>query len=156
MGVKKSRVVFWALPLLLGLWLAGLPGALAAAEGRQLAWKGSSSNQTEAFSKVVETPEEWSELWRRAFDRPAPAVHFETQVVACVFLGHSADWLYSIGFDAPRRRGDVWVIVYGLHPLILELAKPFKAGGQYHMKVYERIQGAKMILEAEPPSLLGR
>ena len=154
--MKGKRFIFWALPLLTGLWLAGPPDVLGTAEGQPPAWKGSSSSQKEAFIKVVETPEEWSELWRRAFDRPAPVVHFEKQVVACVFLGHSADWLYAIGFDSPSRRGDVWVIVYGLHPLILELAKPFKAGGQYHMKVYERLDGAKMILEGETPSLLGR
>lgn len=147
-----------SVPLLLALWLlvgaASLPGLAAAAETP--AWKGSVSAQKEPLIRVVETPEAWSLLWRSAFDRPAPAVDFGRYVVACVFLGHGADWLYSIGFDAPRRRGDDWVITYGLHPLVLELAGPFRAGGQYHLKAYERMSGGRMILEEERPTLLGR
>ena len=114
---------------------------------QNLTWKGSISNQKEQFIKVVETQKEWTELWRRAFDQPAPDIDFEKYVVACVFLGHSADWLYSIGFGQPFMRDNMLVIPYGLSEIILELSGPFKAGGQYHMKVFEKKKGIKMILE---------
>lgn len=122
------------------------------AQHQNMTWKGSTSNQREAFIKVVETKEEWTELWRRAFDKSAPDVDFEKYAVACVFLGHSADWLYSIGFGKPYARDNLLVIPYGLAEIILELVGPFKASGQYSMKVFEKRKDVKMILEEDTQS----
>ncbi|MDP2854741.1 MAG: ankyrin repeat domain-containing protein [Smithellaceae bacterium] len=110
-------------------------------------WKGNVSKQKEAFIKVVETPKEWSELWLRAFEKPAPDMDFEKYVVACVFLGHEARWLYSIGFSGPERRDGKLVIAYSLHDVMLRLSGPFQAGGQYHMRVFEKSKDVPMILE---------
>ena len=77
---------------------------------------------------------------------------FEKYVVACIFLGHSADWLYSIGFGQPFLRGNLQVIPFGLAEIILELSGPFKASGQYHMKVFEKKKDVKMILEESSQS----
>ena len=115
-------------------------------------WKGNISNQKEPFIKIVETRETWNDLWLSAFEKPAPDMDFKKYVVASVFLGHQADWLYSIGFAEPVPRGDVWVISYGLAEIVLDLAKPFKASGQYAMKVFSRHKDAKMILEESPES----
>lgn len=115
-------------------------------------WKGNVSNQKDEFIKVVETRGEWNDLWLRAFDKPAPDMDFDRYVVACVFLGHQAHWLYSIGFEKPVPRGDAWVITYGLAEIVLELANPFKASGQYAMKVFSKHKDAKMILEESPES----
>jgi hypothetical protein len=117
------------------------------AQHPNMTWKGSMSNQKTEFIKVVETPEEWSQLWRRAFDKPAPDMDFEKYVVACVFLGHSADWLYSIGFGQPFMRDNLLVIPFGLAEIILELSGQFKASGQYYMKVFEKKKDVKMIIE---------
>ncbi len=87
-----------------------------------------------------------------AFAKPAPVVDFEKNVVACVFLGHSADWLYSISFGKPYIRGNVQVIPYGLAEIILELARPFKASGQYSMEVFARKQHYSVILEEDRSS----
>ena len=121
---------------------------------RGMEWKGSSSFQQEKFTKVVTTDKEWADLWKRAFDKPAPAMDFERYAVACVFLGYSADWLYSIGFDQPFIRENKRVIPYYLVELILELSAPFKAHGQYHMKVFEKTNGVDMVVE-EVSSTLG-
>jgi len=86
----------------------------------------------------VTDPTEWRLLWRRAFDAPAPELDSQRHVVACVFLGHSAPWLFSIAFGDPLVSGDRVVIPYGLSDLILELSGPFKAGGQFRMKVFDR------------------
>jgi ankyrin repeat protein len=110
-------------------------------------WKGNISNQKEKFVKAVGAKEEWSELWKRTFDKQAPDIDFENYVVACVFLGHSADWLYSIGFGQSFMRDNQLVIPYGLYEVMLRLAGPFKAGGQYHMKVFEKKKNVKIILE---------
>jgi hypothetical protein len=110
-------------------------------------WKGHISNQKERLVKVIAGKEEWDALWRRAFDQQAPDIDFYNYAVACVFLGHNADWLYSIGFDKPYVRGDITVIPYGLHKIVLELMGPFKASGQYHMKVYKKSRGVELILE---------
>lgn len=120
-------------------------------EGMQ--WKGHISDQKEEFIKVVVDKKEWDELWRRAFDKSAPEVDFENYAVACVFLGHSADWLYSIGFGKPYERDNLLVIPYGLADIILELSGPFKASGQYHMKVFPKRKGYEMILEDSSGSL---
>jgi len=119
---------------------------------QNLTWKGSISDQKAEFIKVVETQEEWSELWRRAFDQTAPDMDFEKYVVACIFLGHSADWLYSIGFGQPFMRNNQLVIPFGLAEIILELSGPFKASGQYSMKVFEKKKVVKMILEEDAQS----
>lgn len=148
--MKKS---YFGFIMLLFLLTAGSPGLGVSAGQHPMNWKEHVSGQKEPFIKVVETSAEWNELWMRAFEKPAPAIDFEKYVVACVFLGHSADWLYSIHIDHPIRRGDVWVIPYELVKMILELAGPFKAGGQYHMQVFEKAKDVKMILEETgPPS----
>lgn len=116
-------------------------------------WKGNASKQKEKFIRFVDTPGEWSELWARAFEKPAPAMDFDKYVVACVFLGHSADWLYSIVFGQPVMRGDQLIIEYGLMEVMLRLSGPFRAGGQYHMQVFEKVTNAKMILEEAGPGL---
>ncbi len=110
-------------------------------------WKGNSSRQKEKFVKIVDNPEEWSDLWRRALEKPAPTIDFENYSVACVFLGHSAGWLYSISIYGPFMRGNQAVIEYALHDVMLRLSGPFKAGGQYYMKVLEKKKGVKMTIE---------
>jgi len=116
-------------------------------------WQGNVSKQKDPFIKVVETQKEWSELWARALEKPAPEMDFEKYVVACVFLGYEADWLYSIGFGQPVLRDHKMVIEYGLHQVMLRLSGPFRAGGQYHMKVFEKAKNnVPMILEETGPT----
>lgn len=110
-------------------------------------WEGHISDQKEEFIKVVVDKKEWDELWTCAFDKPAPELDFENYAVACVFLGHSADWLYSIGFGKPYERDNMLVIPFDLAEIILELSGPFKASGQYHMKVFKKQQGFEMVIE---------
>lgn len=118
-------------------------------------WKGHLSDQKEKYVKVVADKKEWDELWTRAFNKPAPVVDFENYAVACVFLGHDADWLYSIGFGKPYERDKLLVIPFGLGEIILELSGPFKASGQYHMKVFKKQKGVEMILEDTSRALRG-
>ena len=110
-------------------------------------WEGNSSNQKEEFIKVVGTKEEWAGLWKRAFDKTVPDMDFEHYAVACVFLGHSASWLYSIKLGKPQQRDNRLVISYGLIDVMLRLSGPFRAGGQYKMMVFEKKKGVEMILE---------
>jgi hypothetical protein len=110
-------------------------------------WKGHISAQKERQVKVIADRMEWDALWGRAFDKQAPDIDFDHYAVACVFLGHNADWLYSIAFGEPHVRGIVTVIPYSLHQIVLELMGPFRASGQYHMRVYNKSRGTEMILE---------
>lgn len=114
---------------------------------RILEWEGNLSAQKEEFIKLVDAREEWIELWQRAFKKPAPEVDFEKKVVACVFMGHSARWHYSIQFDEPLRRDNEILIYYSLHDVKLRMSGPFKAGGQYHMKVFEKQKGVPTVLK---------
>jgi ankyrin repeat protein len=132
-----------AKPALVGF----LEKAGASRDYKDMEWKGNGSKQKVAFIKVVETQSEWTELWSRALEKPAPEMDFERYVVACVFLGYAADWLYSIGFGEPVIRDNQRVIPYGLYEVMLKMSGPFKAGGQYHMKVFEKKKDVKMILE---------
>jgi hypothetical protein len=157
---KYNVFIFLILPTLV-LWPASLcaksPGSLLSLEVRQnsasppthagMEWEGHVSQQKEKFVKVVVTQEEWVALWRRAFDEPAPALDFKRYAVACIFLGHSAPWLFSIGIGKPYVRETTIVIPYGLADMILELVRPFKASGQYSMKVFEKTQGYNFELE---------
>jgi ankyrin repeat protein len=110
-------------------------------------WDGYVSKQKEEFTKVVDTPKEWSELWQRAFAKPAPVMDFEKYVVACVFLGYNAQWLYSIGFNGAEPVDGKLVISYALHDVMLRLSGPFRAGGQYAMKAYEKKNGIEIVLQ---------
>ncbi len=114
-------------------------------------WEGYASQQTKRLVKVITDNDEWTALWRRAFDTKAPAVDFDNYAVACVFLGHEADWLYSIAFGEPSLKDGRIVIPYWLGEIYLELAGPFKASGQYHMKVFKKKTGVEMILKEERP-----
>jgi len=110
-------------------------------------WEGKVSGQKAEFTKIVETGAEWSALWMRAFNKPAPDIDFENYFVACVFLGDSADWLYNISFNNPIVRDNLLVISYKLSEIILELSGHFRAGGQYYMKVFKRVEGLAPLLE---------
>lgn len=149
--MKKNtvRVLFMILIMLAACPAMGGAGPSAPAGSEDGFWKGGVSNQTEAFIRVVDNRKEWEDLWQRAFDRAAPEIDFEKKVVACVFLGHSADWLYSISIGELIRRGNRWVVPYGLAEMVLELAGPFKARGQYAMKVLEKKSGEPMVLEED-------
>jgi hypothetical protein len=114
-------------------------------------WEGHASQQTKRLVKVITDNDEWTALWKRAFDTKAPAVDFDNYAVACVFLGHGADWLYSIAFGEPSLKDGQMVIPYWLRELYLELAGPFKASGQYHLKVFKKKAGVEMILKEEGP-----
>jgi|WetSurMetagenome_2_1015567.scaffolds.fasta_scaffold00458_6 hypothetical protein len=123
-------------------------GAAVIHEGTE--WQAHASNQKERFIKMVTVKKEWDDLWKRAFDKPAPAVDFDKYEVACVFLGNRADWLYNIHFSKPYVQGDKTVIQYGLSMITLELVSPFRARGQYHMKVYEKRKGSEFVLKGFP------
>jgi hypothetical protein len=112
-------------------------------------WNGFLSRQKEEYIHVVTTREEWSNLWKRAFDQPAPALDFERYAVACIFLGHSAPWLFSIHVGKPQIIENTMIIPYYRVELILELSGPFKAAGQYHMEVFERRKGYALRLEEQ-------
>lgn len=149
----RSGSFYWW--VILFVVVAG-PWTSASAQQEDRIWKGAASDQKEEFIQVVEDLPAWTDLWKRAFGQPAPAVDFEKFVVACVFLGHNADWLFSIGFGEPYLQDKGWVLPYELVELVLELSGPFKASGQYGMKVYERKEGNKMILKALDPSVIKR
>jgi len=140
---KVGGLLFFCLLLIV---MTVLHERTASAADQNMSWKGYVSNQKEKFIKVVAARDEWTKLWKRAFDKPAPDVDFEKSAVACVFLGHSVKWLYSIHVGEPFRRDDKWIIKYGLVEMILRLKGPFKAGGQYYMKVIER-KDSTMFLE---------
>lgn len=128
---------------------SGKKESVAAYDGMK--WEGHASQQTNRLVKVITDNDEWTALWRRAFDTKAPVVDFDNYAVACVFLGHEADWLYSIAFGEPSLKDGLMVIPYWLREIILELAGPFKASGQYHMKVFRKKAGVEMILKEEGP-----
>jgi len=124
-----------------------LEKAGAGREYSGMIWDGYVSKQKDEFIRVVDTRREWSELWQRAFEKPAPVIDFEKYAVACVFLGYNAKWMYAIGFGGPEFIDGKLVISYGLHDMMLRLSGPFKAGGQYAMKVYEKKNGVEMVLQ---------
>lgn len=110
-------------------------------------WKGNISDQKTKYIRAVTDNEEWVQLWKRAFDKEAPEVDFRHYAVACVFLGYEAVWLYHIDFGKPFVRGNSLIVPYGLIEIVLRLSGPFKASGQYHMKVFKKEKGCEMILE---------
>jgi hypothetical protein len=114
-------------------------------------WKGNASHQKEPFIAVISSAEAWTELWKRAFDTPAPQVDFDHAEVACVFLGHRADWFYAIGFGRPFMRDKHRVIPYTLAEIVLELSEPFTAKGQYLMQVIDKTLGVETVLEENDP-----
>ena len=83
--MEKKQCHF--LPVLLVLPFIFLPMIVWAelsvpAPQKYMSWKGAVSFQKKEIIKLVETQKEWSELWKNAFNQRAPAVDFETSVVA--------------------------------------------------------------------------
>jgi len=113
----------------------------------KMEWEGKVSKQAEKFVKVITDKREWADLWKRAFDKEAPEVDFNNYAVASVFLGYKADWLYHISFGKTYIQNNQLVIPYYLNEIILELSGPFKAGGQYYMKVFPKKEGVEMVLK---------
>jgi len=111
-----------------------------------LEWEGNLSRQGQELLTVITDDTEWRNLWQSAFGVPAPKVDFNKYVIACVFLGFQADWLYGIEFAEPCLEGGLLVIPYDLMEIILELQGPFRASGQYHMKAYEKMSRYGMIV----------
>ena len=153
---QHHLLIFILLLLFMFFPVPGRSETLQPAVTQNMAWKGSISNQKEEFIKVVETQEQWAELWERAFDKQAPNIDFRKYVVACVFLGHSADWLYSISFGKPFIRDNLMVIPFGLAEIILELSRPFKASGQYSINVFEKKKDVIIIMEETAQSSRGK
>jgi ankyrin repeat protein len=106
-------------------------------------WSAYVSKQKEKFVKAVDNAQEWSALWQRAFEKPAPEIDFNKYIVACVFLGHSADWLYAIAFSEPYQKNGEMIIAYRLIEMQLRLSGQFRASGQYAMRVFERKPGVR-------------
>jgi hypothetical protein len=115
-----------------------------------LDWQGFASLRGEELSTVVQDGAAWEALWRAAFGAPAPEVDFSRHVVACVFLGHRADWLYGLEIGEPRVVDDLAVVPYQLVQLVLELQGPFRPGGQYRMKALPRGAARQFVLSEAP------
>lgn len=112
-------------------------------------WEGWVSLQAEELTTVVADQGAWTALWRAAFAAEAPPVDFKEQVVACVFLGHQADWAYRIAFGEPRQQPGLQVIPYSLVQLVLELERPFQASGQYRLELVKRSPGRGVVVTEE-------
>lgn len=133
-----------------GLGEAAAGDGAAVAEPRPTGdggWEGFASRLPEERAAVVGDPAAWEALWREAFGRAAPQVDFRRQVVACVFLGHRAGWPYRIALGAPRREPGVLVVPYSLVPLVVELAGPYRAQGQYRLAPVAREAGRAVLLD---------
>lgn len=110
-------------------------------------WEGQASLLAEERAAVIGDRAAWEALWRTAFGRAAPAVDFKRQVVACVFLGRQAGWPYRIAVGPPRREPGVLLVPYSLVPLVVELAGPYRAQGQYRLAPVAREEGRAVLLD---------
>jgi hypothetical protein len=50
-------------------------------------------------------------------------------------------YVKTVKYLKPLIRDNLLVITYGFSEIMLELSGPFRAGGQYHMKVFKRVKG---------------
>ena len=129
---------------------ARLTKAGAARDYKGMKWSAFVSKQKEPFIKVVDNAQEWHALWRRAIEKTAPDIDFDKYVVACVFLGYYAKWLYAINIGEPVMEDGRMVVPYGLLDIELRLSGPFEASGQYAMKVLEKKPGVSYVVEERP------
>lgn len=157
--MKRKQYLFLILllsPLFILSPIIVLAASPQSVQNQNPAWEGELSNQKEPFIKIVTTQEEWSQLWARAFDQSAPMVNFKKYVVACIFLGYSADWSYSIDIGKSYRFGDAWIIPYCLVKNKLNLTGPFEASGQYAMRILKKKKDARMVLAEVDQSVMKR
>lgn len=117
-----------------------------------MSWVGNESAIATLLQTAVTTNAEWTDLWKRAFGKDAPAIDFGRYFVACAFLGHEPGWWYSIHFDEPVVEGKSLVVPFTLVMLQVDRGPakdPFgKDGfhGQYAMKAFPRIDGVDNIV----------
>lgn len=169
---NKEGKTAWRLAAQRGDWtmMALLEKAGAGRDYAGMSWDGYDAALKESFIKVVDDRGEWEDLWKRAFNKPAPVVDFDNFAVACVFLGDRADWLYHIAFDEPSVKDGVMHITYRLfmNRIKFETEGGFgrpSFGGQYRMEVYARQKGVALQIDKGtgegddapllPPSLPG-
>jgi hypothetical protein len=152
--IRESYVLDGELTVTVKDESADLPGETASTgedipfprQNGSLDWQGFISAQSTKLVEVISDKRAWNNLWSRAFNSPAPEVDFNKFSVACIFLGHDADWLFGINFGKPSEEGSELVIPYYLVELELKLMGTFRASGQYRMKAFEKRNGLTMII----------
>lgn len=123
------------------------PQEKAAAEDKNLReWSGVFSGISDFHRAVVQDPEEWKSLWRKAFGEEVPEVDFEKYFAAAVFMGAKNTGGYWVEFLDPVERKGKWVVRYRLHSpgpgsfVIQAFTRPFA------VKLFEK-KNLKIVLE---------
>jgi hypothetical protein len=75
--------------------------------------RGSQSNIESARQVVVRTAAEWTALWKtHNFDKPAPHVDFDSEMVVGVFMGSRPTAGYSVMITSVSERDGALVVGY--------------------------------------------
>jgi hypothetical protein len=104
-----SRLV---LGVLVSAWLCLAQGGVMAAAFRTIE-KGGQSNIDSPRQAVARTPAEWAALWKaHSFDKPAPGVDFDREMVAAVFMGSRSTGGFSVEIVSAEERDGSFVVGY--------------------------------------------
>ena len=75
--------------------------------------RGSQSNIDAARQVVIRTAAEWTTFWRtHNFDKPAPQIDFDKEMVVGVFMGSRPTAGYSVAITAVAERDGALVVTY--------------------------------------------
>ncbi len=75
--------------------------------------RGSQSNIDAARQVVIRTAADWTAFWRtHNFDKPAPHVDFEKEMVVGVFMGSRPTAGYSVAITGTVERDGALVVTY--------------------------------------------
>ncbi len=75
--------------------------------------RGSQSNIDSARQVVVRSSEEWTAFWKtHTFDKPAPRVDFDKEMVLGVFMGNRPTGGYSVTIGSVAERDGSLVVTY--------------------------------------------
>lgn len=85
---------------------------LAAVDVSPSSWEGGHCGVGKPSTAVVLTAEDWSRLWKEAFNKEAPETDFEEHFAAGVFLGLRNTGGYSVEFLPPEEKDGAVVIGY--------------------------------------------
>lgn len=132
--------------LLLTLLLAATPSRAMPRKPRMdksMETEGSYCKVSQPGHRVVETPQQWAQLWKD-IGKKAPPVDLTKQIAVAVFAGLRNTGGYAIVFEAPKLEGDIVTVRYKIDKpkgmAIMALTQP------YAIKMFPR-EGKKLRVE---------
>ncbi|MBI4422411.1 MAG: protease complex subunit PrcB family protein [Elusimicrobia bacterium] len=112
-------------------------------------WRGAFCAQAQPSARIVESPAEWSDLWRAALNQPAPVVDFSRHFALAVFLGSKPTGGFGVEFLDPISDGRELLLRYRVREPAPDGMVTQAFTQPYAVKLYRRTKLRVALAEAK-------